>query len=63
MSAPRLIEKQRRAILRDYLAGLLLREIAARHKVDTSYPVHLAKRRGQPLRGARRLTVSREVAS
>lgn len=63
MSAPRLTEEQKRAILRDYLAGLPLRAIAARHKVDTSYPVILAKRRGQPPRRARQLTVSREVAS
>ncbi|RAI29421.1 hypothetical protein [Rhodoplanes serenus] len=63
MSAPRLTEEQKRAILHDYLSGLPLRAIAARHKVDTSYPVILAKRRGKPLRSARQIAVSREVAS
>lgn len=46
MSAPRLSAETKSSILRDYLAGDDLPEIAAKYGVDRSYPTLLAKRRG-----------------
>jgi hypothetical protein len=53
----RLIERRARtkakqdAILRDYLRGAPIEDIARKHKCDRSYPVQLAKRAGCPPRG------------
>ncbi len=46
MSAPRLNEATKLAILRDYLAGVKLEAIAAKYGVNQSYARILARRRG-----------------
>jgi DNA-binding MarR family transcriptional regulator len=46
MSAARLTEKQKRAILTAYQAGEKTEAIAERFGVDRTYPSLLAKRRG-----------------
>lgn len=47
MSAPRLTGDQKLALLRDYVAGMGLHELASKYGVDKSYPPLLAKRRGK----------------
>lgn len=46
MSAPRLTEKQKQAIVQAYVDGIKNEVIAAEFEVDPSYPAILAKRRG-----------------
>jgi hypothetical protein len=47
MSAPRLTGDQKLALLRDYVAGMGLHELANKYGVDRSYPGLYAKRRGK----------------
>ena len=49
MSAPRLTEPQKRAILADYRAGMPPKQIGIKHGVNNSYPRLLARRRGVTL--------------
>lgn len=50
MSAPRLSDETKDAIVRDYLAGINVYAIAAQYGVGHSYPGILARRRGHQAR-------------
>jgi hypothetical protein len=55
MSDVRLTETEKRAILAAYREGVKVEAIGARFSIHSTYPAHLARRRGLPRRPARRL--------